>query len=64
MVGIHLPSQISAARTLLTPRDNCLPADRPLSGTRETDPYLDRDFIEFVLAIPTEQLLRPGERRS
>ena len=27
-------------------------------------PYLDRALIEFVLAIPREQLLRPGERRS
>jgi asparagine synthase (glutamine-hydrolysing) len=27
-------------------------------------PYLDRDFLEFVFAIPREQLVRPGERRS
>ncbi len=27
-------------------------------------PYLDRDFLEFVFAIPREQLLRPGQRRS
>jgi asparagine synthase (glutamine-hydrolysing) len=27
-------------------------------------PYLDRDLIEFVLSIPANQLLRPGERRS
>lgn len=27
-------------------------------------PYLDRDLLEFVFAIPREQLLRPGERRS
>lgn len=27
-------------------------------------PYLDRDLIEFVMAIPADQLLRPGERRS
>lgn len=27
-------------------------------------PFLDRDLWEFVAAIPREQLLRPGERRS
>jgi len=27
-------------------------------------PYLDRDFLEFVYAIPREQLVRPGQRRS
>jgi asparagine synthase (glutamine-hydrolysing) len=27
-------------------------------------PYLDRDLIEFILGIPANQLLRPGERRS
>lgn len=27
-------------------------------------PYLDQDLIQFVLSIPANQLLRPGERRS
>jgi asparagine synthase (glutamine-hydrolysing) len=27
-------------------------------------PYLDRDLLEFVCAIPREQLVRPGQRRS
>ena len=27
-------------------------------------PYLDRNLIEFLLSIPGQQLLRPGERRS
>ncbi len=27
-------------------------------------PYLDRDLVQFVLAIPADQLIRPGERRS
>jgi asparagine synthase (glutamine-hydrolysing) len=27
-------------------------------------PYLDRDFLEFLYAIPPEQLVRPGQRRS
>jgi asparagine synthase (glutamine-hydrolysing) len=29
-----------------------------------TYPYLDQDLIEFVLATPCDQWLRPGERRS
>jgi asparagine synthase (glutamine-hydrolysing) len=27
-------------------------------------PYLDRDLLEFIFAIPREQLLRPTQRRS
>jgi len=27
-------------------------------------PYLDRCLVEFLLAVPAEQVLRPGERRS
>jgi asparagine synthase (glutamine-hydrolysing) len=27
-------------------------------------PYLDRDLLEFVYAIPRDQILRPGRRRS
>jgi asparagine synthase (glutamine-hydrolysing) len=27
-------------------------------------PYLDRDFLEFMYAVPREQLVRPGQRRS
>ncbi|HEU5409258.1 MAG TPA: asparagine synthase-related protein [Nitrospira sp.] len=27
-------------------------------------PYLDRDLLEFLFAMPREQLVRPGERRS
>jgi asparagine synthase (glutamine-hydrolysing) len=27
-------------------------------------PYLDQNFVEFILSIPATQILRPGERRS
>jgi len=27
-------------------------------------PFLDRDFVEFSLAVPRNQLVRPGQRRS
>ncbi len=34
-------------------------------GQRETRlPFMDRDLVEFLTAIPEEQLLRPGFRRS
>jgi asparagine synthase (glutamine-hydrolysing) len=31
---------------------------------RKLYPYLDRDLLEFLFAIPPDQLLRPGQRRS
>jgi len=31
---------------------------------RKSYPYLDRDLLEFLFAIPPDQLLRPGQRRS
>lgn len=34
----------------------------PLCETRY--PYLDRSLLEFMYAIPREQILRPGQRRS
>ncbi|HET9281256.1 MAG TPA: asparagine synthetase B family protein [Candidatus Angelobacter sp.] len=27
-------------------------------------PFLDRDLIEFLVAVPSEQLVKPGQRRS
>ncbi|HET6843555.1 MAG TPA: asparagine synthase-related protein [Candidatus Angelobacter sp.] len=37
---------------------------RPPSLEETRYPFLDRRLIEFLIAIPTEQLLRPGHRRS
>src|SRR5205807_598760 len=39
----------------------CLPKD-PAHERRF--PFLDRDLLEFIYAIPREQLVRPGYRRS
>lgn len=39
-----------------------LPASNPVYEKRY--PYLDRNFLEFVSAIPPDQLVRPGQRRS
>ena len=37
----------------------------PVSALEEARyPYLDQNLIEFILSIPADQLLRPGERRS
>lgn len=42
---------------------NCTaPASNPACERRY--PYLDRDLLEFLFALPPEQLVRPGQRRS
>lgn len=60
-----LPSFQDSVATLNTLRRqlSCdhLSAD-PLYETRY--PFLDRDLLEFLFAIPREQLVRPGQRRS
>ena len=38
-----------------------LPSDHP---REKRYPYLDRGLLEFMYAIPREQLVRPGQRRS
>ena len=38
------------------------PAAQPIYEKRY--PLLDRDLVEFLFAIPRQQLLRPGQRRS
>ena len=36
----------------------------PLIGLERRYPYLDRDLLEFLYAIPREQIVRPNQRRS
>jgi asparagine synthase (glutamine-hydrolysing) len=38
------------------------PASEPAYERRT--PYLDRELLEFLFAVPREQLVRPGQRRS
>jgi asparagine synthase (glutamine-hydrolysing) len=38
-----------------------LPSEPPFE---KRYPYLDRDFLEFMYAVPREQIVRPGQRRS
>jgi asparagine synthase (glutamine-hydrolysing) len=52
-------STLSALRRQLT--CNALPSDPPYE---KRYPYLDRDLLEFLCAIPREQIVRPGQRRS
>jgi len=69
------PSRVKLFRALPTFQENMSTLDvlrrqltcsalpsRPLYEMRY--PYLDRTLLEFLFAIPREQLLRPGERRS
>ena len=60
-----LPSFQDSLRTLngLRRQLACFPA--PSAPPYEKAyPFLDRDLLEFLYAIPREQLVRPGERRS
>jgi asparagine synthase (glutamine-hydrolysing) len=41
---------------------SCVQASQILCDRRY--PYLDRDIVEFLVAIPADQLQRPGRRRS
>ena len=53
---------LSALETLRRQLGCNAPSLDPLSEKRY--PFLDRDFVEFSFAVPRNQLLRPGQRRS
>ena len=53
---------LSALETLRRQLGCYPPSLNPVSEKRY--PFLDRDFVEFSFAVPREQLLRPGQRRS
>jgi asparagine synthase (glutamine-hydrolysing) len=52
-------STVNALRRQLA--SDALSSDRPIE---KRYPYLDRGLLEFVYAVPPDQLLRPGQRRS
>ncbi len=63
--GLWLPTRRACIAGVLTIANNLaklVPADQSLEETRY--PFLDRTLIEFILSIPADQMLRPGERRS
>jgi asparagine synthase (glutamine-hydrolysing) len=55
------PGPRDAAQTIMT-LSNDLTFSSP-SAVEDRYPYLDRDLVEFLASIPSEQLLRPGKRR-
>ena len=61
----RLPLENYYLRLLAAVRET-LPHQRPQAKMRLEYgyPMLDRDLLEFVVQIPRNQLLRPGERRS
>jgi asparagine synthase (glutamine-hydrolysing) len=63
--GFWLPSRRACAGGVVLMQNKMAKARRPVLALEEFRyPYLDQTLIEFVLAIPASQLLRPGERRS
>jgi asparagine synthase (glutamine-hydrolysing) len=63
--GFKLPSERTQARMLLSAIRavaSCYYRDRV--PTEYRFPFLHRPLVEFLLAIPIEQKLRPGENRS
>jgi asparagine synthase (glutamine-hydrolysing) len=49
--------------TIVRRQVNCFHLDS-IAHYRTAYPFLDRDLLAFLFAIPREQLVRPGERRS
>lgn len=63
--GLWLPSRRSYITGVLIMANNLSKLIAPVHAFGEVRyPFLDQTLIEFMLSIPTEQLLRPGERRS
>jgi asparagine synthase (glutamine-hydrolysing) len=63
--GLWLPTRRSCIAGVLTMANNLAQGGPMTEGLEETRyPFLDQDLIEFVLSIPADQLLRPGQRRS
>jgi asparagine synthase (glutamine-hydrolysing) len=63
--GLWLPTRRSAIGGLVLMAAGLAKATPPVSPLEEARyPFLDQNLIEFILSIPSIQLLRPGERRS
>jgi asparagine synthase (glutamine-hydrolysing) len=62
---LWLPTRRSYITGVLVMANNLAKLTAPVCALEETRyPYLDQTLIEFILSIPANQLLRPGERRS
>lgn len=63
--GLWLPTRRSVIGGVQAMANNLAKMTTPTPMIEEaTYPYLDQNLIEFVLATPADQWLRPGERRS
>jgi asparagine synthase (glutamine-hydrolysing) len=62
---LWLPTRRSYIAGVLIMANNLSKLTAPVQSFEEARyPFLDQTLIEFLLSIPAEQLLRPGERRS
>ena len=63
--GLWLPTRRSFIAGVLIMANNMSKLTAPVQAFEEACyPFLDQTLIEFLLSIPADQLLRPGERRS
>lgn len=63
--GFRLRSRLAYSRTIvLVSWQRASAVEQSGEGAEQRFPYLDQNLLEFLLAIPASQLLRPGERRS
>ena len=63
--GFWQPSRRDRARTLVAMRRQMAHSNGYAGGLEDRRyPYLDQNLMEFLLSIPAQQLLRPGQRRS
>jgi asparagine synthase (glutamine-hydrolysing) len=59
------PSRRDLAQTVVAmARQMASSPTHGVAGEERRYPYLDQSLVEFLLAIPATQLLRPGQRRS
>jgi asparagine synthase (glutamine-hydrolysing) len=63
--GFWLPSRQEVARTVVA-MSRRMARESAYGPTIEhiRYPYLDQTLVEFILAVPRTQIIRPGERRS
>lgn len=61
-VGVLRPSARDAVQTIETLRHQF--TFMSPSPIEKRYPYLDQEFVEYLMSVPLNQLLRPGERRS
>src|SRR5581483_10896766 len=63
--GFWRPSRQDQAQTLIAMRRQMAYSSAYDAGREDRRyPFLDQNLIEFLLSIPVNQLLRPGQRRS